>query len=393
MTIIDTSQLRDLDHETLDAFRRAAGDDDAANRFFDSTHQALISSGHYECNVPRELGGGGLGLYGTGRRQRLLAQYAPAPALASCMHLYWTGAAGDLSAMGIDGLAFVLRDAMAGEIFASGHAEAGNDLPVLLSTTAAEPVDGGYRISGRKHFGSLGPVWTRIGFHAMDSSGPDAPRIVHGFARRDDPGVHVIENWDTITMRASQSHDVVFDAVFVPHERIGAVVPAGSTDSPFLGAAFVWALALISNVYVGVAERSFELAVQAVSSRTSIALDDRSLAHNPMIQARIAEMWTALDGARTSLDLLAREWDERVDHGAEWGIKVFAAKQRVAEVVHRVTDDAMEIAGGSSIRSTNELARLWRDSRGVAFHPPTTAFAHEAIGKALLGIIPGGRRW
>ena len=44
--------------------------------------------------------------------------------------------------------------------FAAGHAEAGNDIPVLLSTCQAERVDGGYRLTGRKQFGSNGPAWT-----------------------------------------------------------------------------------------------------------------------------------------------------------------------------------------------------------------------------------------
>ena len=38
----------------------------------------------------------------------------------------------------------------AGEIFAAGHAESGNDIPVLLSTSKAERVEGGYRFTGRK---------------------------------------------------------------------------------------------------------------------------------------------------------------------------------------------------------------------------------------------------
>jgi len=38
--------------------------------------------------------------------------------------------------------------AAAGEVFAAGHAESGNDLPVLLSTCKAERVDGGYRFTG-----------------------------------------------------------------------------------------------------------------------------------------------------------------------------------------------------------------------------------------------------
>ena len=41
-------------------------------------------------------------------------------------------------------------------------------------------MDGGYTMTGRKSFGSLTPVWTRLGLHGMDTSDPANPRIIHG---------------------------------------------------------------------------------------------------------------------------------------------------------------------------------------------------------------------
>ena len=142
MTVTTTAPAthKELGIEMLEDFRRLAAADDAANSFFDETHRQLLLAGHYTINLPIEDGGGGLDLFETARRQRLLARYAPAPALASCMHLYWTGGAADLRRLGVDGLDWVIDDAMAGEIFASGHAEAGNDVSTLMSTTVADPV-------------------------------------------------------------------------------------------------------------------------------------------------------------------------------------------------------------------------------------------------------------
>ena len=78
------------------------------------------------------------------REQRRLAYYAPATALAVNMHLYWIGVAADLWRQGDVSLEWILREAAGGEIFAAGHAESGNDVPVLLSTSKAERVDGGW---------------------------------------------------------------------------------------------------------------------------------------------------------------------------------------------------------------------------------------------------------
>jgi hypothetical protein len=51
----------------------------------------------------------------------------------------------------------ILQDAAAGEIFAAGHAEPGNETSIVMSATKAERVQGGYKFTGRKAFGSLTP--------------------------------------------------------------------------------------------------------------------------------------------------------------------------------------------------------------------------------------------
>ena len=47
------------------------------------------------------------------------------------MHVYWIGVAADLWRAGDKSLEWMLREAMAGEVFAAGHSERGNDLPLL----------------------------------------------------------------------------------------------------------------------------------------------------------------------------------------------------------------------------------------------------------------------
>ena len=151
------------------------------------------------------------------------------------MHLYWVGLAADLWRLGDRSLEWLLKEAMAGEVFAAGHAERGNDLPVLLSTSTAERVEGGYRITGHKMFGSLAPVWTRFGLHATWADADGGPKIVHAFLPRSHAGYRIVETWDTLGMRATRSDDIVLDGAFVPDKYIARIVPAGGADP------FVWA--------------------------------------------------------------------------------------------------------------------------------------------------------
>src|SRR5947208_5220987 len=157
MTTLTAAQTTStiLTNEMLARFAERAPTYDRENRFFDEDFDELRSSGYLTCAVPADLGGGGLSLADVCRAQRRLAYYAPATALAVNMHIYWIGVAADLWRTGDTSLEWLLREAADGEIFAAGHAESGNDIPLLLSTTKAERVEGGYRFSGRKQFGSL----------------------------------------------------------------------------------------------------------------------------------------------------------------------------------------------------------------------------------------------
>jgi alkylation response protein AidB-like acyl-CoA dehydrogenase len=165
-----------LSDELLHQFARRCGGYDLENRFFHEDFEDLKRAGYLTMPVPKELGGAGFTLAQVCREQRRLGYYAPATALGVNMHLYWVGVAADMWRQGDRSLEWMLKEAMAGEIFNAGHSERGNDLPVLLSTSKAERVDGGFRFTGHKMFGSLMPVWTRMGLHATWADTEGGPR-------------------------------------------------------------------------------------------------------------------------------------------------------------------------------------------------------------------------
>lgn len=382
-----------LSDDLLDRFRGRAAGYDRANTFFHDDFEELAALGYLAAPVPADLGGWDVSLGELGQLQRRLARYAPSTALATSMHFYWVGMAAELHRFGDTTRDWMLRDVADGHIFAAGHAEAGNDVPVALSTARAERVEGGYKFYGHKHFGSLSPVWTRFGVHAMDASDPANPVIVHGFVDRDDPGYEIVPTWDTLGMRATQSHDTKLNGVFVPDDRIGAVLPAGDNTDPWFFVLNIWPLTLIANVYVGIAERAFELAVEAAKRKTSIGVARGSLAYHPMVQHRVSEMYLELDAMRAVVDRLPADFAAGVDHGERWAMQILSAKWRATEGAKRVVDIAVDVAGGQAMFKTSELERLYRDVRAGGFHPGTVAFTHEVVGKVALGVGGDQPRW
>jgi alkylation response protein AidB-like acyl-CoA dehydrogenase len=381
-----------LSDDLLKQFAARCAGYDRDNRFFQEDFVDLQKAGYLTMAVPRELGGRGLTLAEVCREQRRLGYYAPATALGINMHVYWVGLVADLWRRGDRSLEWLLKEAMAGGVFNAGHSERGNDLPVLLSTSKAERVEGGFRITGHKMFGSLAPVWTRYGLHACWADADGGPKIVHVFVPRDAKGYRIVETWDTMGMRATRSDDVILENVFVPDSDVARIVPAGGADEFVLGI-FAWALLGFGNIYCGVARRAIDLALPAVKAKTSLGLT-RSMAYHPEIQHAVAEMMLAFDPIGPHLDRVAEDWSAGVDHGATWPSRIVSAKHHAVEASWRIVDLAMEISGGAGMFRANELERLFRDARCGRFHPANTFLVHEIVGKTALGIDLGEQpRW
>src|SRR5436190_8433484 len=301
---VTTSVLTDA---LLQACRARAAGYDRDNKFCQEDFDELKAAGYLKLTLPQEFGGLGYTLNQYTREARRLATHAPATALCLNMHHYWVGTAADSWRAGDKSVGFILEDAGKGEVFAAGHAEPGNETSIVMSATRAEKVPGGYKFSGCKAFGSLTPVWTRLGVHGLDTSDPQKPKVVHGFLARDAAGITIKDTWDVMGMRATRSDDTVLDGAFVPDSHIVRVVPAGLAGADFFVLSiFAWALGGFGNIYYGLAKRMLELSVEQVKSKGSLGMT-RSMAHHPHVQSGIAEMVMGLEAIGAQLESVTQD--------------------------------------------------------------------------------------
>jgi alkylation response protein AidB-like acyl-CoA dehydrogenase len=383
-----------LTDDMLKRFDERAVAYDRDNRFFQEDWDELRAAGYLNAPLPAEYGGLGMSLAEVNRLQRRLAYHAPATAVGVNMHLYWVGTAATVHAAGDPSCDWMLDRAAEGHVFAAGHGEAGNDLPLLLSTTKAERVTGGWEITGHKIFGSLSPVWTYLGLHAMDTSNPDAPQIVHGFLDRDASHYRIEETWDTLGMRATMSNDTILDRTFIPDAQVALVCPAGFAGAGiFQLGIFAWGLLGFAAVYSAVAHRVYDDVVKRMHERTSIALT-RPMAYHPGVQHYVAEMRIHLEAIDAYLDRIVDDWSNGVDYGMEWPLKIVAAKYDIVNRAWSVVDTAFDLTGGSGIFKRSRFEQMFRDARLGRVHPANTLLTHELVGKMSLGINPDeAPRW
>jgi len=387
---VTTSVLTDA---LLQACRARAAGYDRDNKFCQEDFDELKAAGYLNLTLPAEFGGQGYTLNQYTREARRLAGYAPATALCLNMHHYWVGTAADSWRMGDKSVKVILEDAGKGEVFAAGHAEPGNETSIVMSATKAEKVAGGYKFTGRKAFGSLTPVWTRLGLHGLDTSDPKNPKVVHGFLARNAAGITIKDTWDVMGMRATRSDDTVLEGAFIPDSHIVRVVPAGLAGADFFVLSiFAWALGGFGNIYYGLAKRMLELSVEQVKSKGSLGMT-RSMAHHPHVQSGIAEMVMGLEAIGAQLESVTQDWSNGVQH-PDWPIKIVSAKYNAVETAWKIADRALEVSGGFGMFKKSEMERLFRDARAGRFHPANSSLAHELIGKLTLGVNPDDpQRW
>ena len=384
MTAFDPTTY--LPDDLLERIRERAPIHDRENTFPQQDLDELRAAGYLSILVPAERGGAGLSLAQAAILQQRLAGAAPATALAINMHLVWTGVAKVFSDRGVPGLEFVQDGAVAGDVFAFGISEGGNDLVLFGSDTTAVPDgSGGYSFTGTKIFTSLAPVWTRLGLHGLDTTSADAPKLVFAFVERTD-AVATGDDWDTLGMRATQSRTTRLDGATADAAHVVRRIDPGPTPDPIVFGIFSVFEILLASVYTGIARRALELAVLTAGKRRS-KKTGAAYSQDPDIRWRIADMALDYDALPPQIAALARDVDDRVDNGARWFSLLSGAKHRAITMAKRVVDQAMLVGGGGSYFSANELSRLYRDVLAGAFHPSDPESAHATAATAWLGPL------
>jgi alkylation response protein AidB-like acyl-CoA dehydrogenase len=254
------------------------------------------------------------------------------------------------------------------------------DLPV----TRADKVEGGYRIRGRKSFGTLAPIVDFIGVTATLAGGEKAGYIGTFFVPNNAPGLTVIENWDTMGMRATGSHDVVFEDVFAADAQLAVTSEPGALNIGGV-AGMAWFSVSIASVYTGIAQAARDYAVQNASTR-KLAFMAQPLGSLPGIQFATAEMDITLEAMRALTRRVAERWMDG-EFRSEAGLgEVMKAKYFATNSAIQVVNQAMNVVGAWSIFREAPLERYYRDVRPGPFHPLNNDLIREAIGKSAYGI-------
>jgi alkylation response protein AidB-like acyl-CoA dehydrogenase len=344
---------------------------DTAGTFAGEGLDCIRQAGLLALAVPTELGGMGASIREVAMVQRELAHFCGSTALATSMHQHVVCFTNWRFRRGLPGAEATLR-------------RVADEGIVLVSTGGADlthprgeavKVDGGYRVSGRKIFASQSSVGNVMSTMFSFDDPEQGRRVLNMAVPIAGEGVRVLDNWDTLGMRATASNDIVIEDVFVPEERVLANRPYGVVDPP-LQVILSIAIPIISAVYLGVAESAYRAAVEAAAKKSGDAL----------VQRQVGLMAHRLRIASWSLDRALDEVGDDPSPSVETVAAVMAAKREIALAGVEVCDIAMEVAGGPAFFKGSPIERAYRDIRAAKFHPFTPEQTLIHGGRLALGL-------
>jgi alkylation response protein AidB-like acyl-CoA dehydrogenase len=357
------------------AFAVQAAQHDADDSFVADNFRDLRTHKLFSAGVPAELGGGGASHAELCALLRELARYCGSTALALSMHTHLLAAA-----------VWRWRQGQPVEPLLRRMA---NDEIVLISTGAsdwlessgtAEKVDGGYRVTARKIFCSGCPMGDLLITSAVYHDPKDGPTVLHFPVPFTADGVKIMDNWRTMGMRATGSHDVVLEGVFVPETAVALRRPQGGWH-PFFNVSVTVAMPLIMSVYVGVAEAARDLACRE-------ALKKR---HDPHVPYLVGEMENTLVTAQMALrEMVETAADYEFAPTEQTANAVLIRKTVAARSSMQAAEKALEVVGGAGFFRGLGFERLLRDVHGVQFHPLPEKRQLLFTGRLALGLEPVG---
>jgi alkylation response protein AidB-like acyl-CoA dehydrogenase len=335
--------------------------------------EAVHAAGLLESTVAPRFGGKGAGIADVGRILAALGRGDPSVALISAMTIFTHLGQAAGSKWPEPLYRRLLDDARDHPILLNAarvEPELGSPARGGLPSTFARRTAGGWAISGRKRFvtGALGLthflVWART---------DETPQRVGTFVVPSQrPGIKVIENWKSLGMRASGSHDVEFLDVEVPLEDVLDLVDVsvGTQDNRAHAAASV----ALTAIYLGAAEAAQEAFIRFGHERIPANLG-APIAKTERFISAAGEIDLLVGGARQILF-------NALDHSLDEPEALIRARLLAARNIRDAVQLAVRTLGNPGLNGDLGIERHFRDIQSVLVHAPQEDTSVSILGRS-----------
>lgn len=259
----------------------------------------------------------------------------------------------------------------------------------LPGTVARPTADGGWSLSGHKLYstGAPGLNWLAVWARTDEPDGAP-PRVGTFLVPRNAPGIRMVESWDHLGLRASGSHEIVFDEVLLPTDHAvdirlqadwapDALTPAEREE---LAAHHAWGAVLLGAIYDAVAQAARDWTLDFVRQRVPASLG-APLSTLARVQETLGEVAGLLHTNQLVLHQIAQSTDRGLpSQPSDSGL----AKWTVTHNAVRAVERLLTLTGNHGLSRHNPLERHHRNVLCGPVHAPQDDALLVAAGRALL---------
>ncbi|RAL12692.1 isovaleryl-CoA dehydrogenase [Aspergillus homomorphus CBS 101889] len=264
-----------------------------------------------------------------------------------------------------------------GALAMSEHS-AGSD--VVSMKTTAKAVDGGWVLNGTKMWITNGPDADYIVVYAKTEPEKGSKGITAFVVEKESKGFSCARKLDKLGMRGSNTGELVFEDVFVPKENVLGEVNRGVK---VLMEGLDLERLVLSAGPLGIMQAALDLVLPYTHVRKQFGMP---IAHNQLIQGKLADMHTKLAASRAYTYATARQIDNSAGSPSGAVIRTQDCAGAILYAAERATEcalDAIQLMGGNGYINEIPAGRLLRDAKLYEIGAGTSEIRRMVIGRAF----------
>ncbi|WP_090962772.1 isovaleryl-CoA dehydrogenase [Aureimonas phyllosphaerae] len=252
--------------------------------------------------------------------------------------------------------------------------EAGAGSDVVSMKLKADKVDGGWRLNGTKFWITNASHADTLVVYAKTDLEAGSKGISTFLIEKDFAGFSIGQRIDKVGMRGSPTAELVFDDCFVPDEQLMGPLNGGVK---VLMSGLDYERVVLSGIQVGIMQACLDVVVPYVRERRQFG---RPIGDFQLMQAKVADMYVALNASRSYCYAVARACDAgRVTRFDAAGCILFASESAV-----RVAGEAIQALGGAGYTRDWPVERYWRDAKLLDIGAGTNEMRRMLVGRELI---------
>jgi isovaleryl-CoA dehydrogenase len=256
---------------------------------------------------------------------------------------------------------------------AMSEVNAGSD--VVSMKLKADKVSGGWRLNGTKFWITNGAYADTLVVYARSDAEAGSRGITTFLIEKDMTGFSIGQKIDKMGMRGSPTSELVFDDCFVPDENVMGTVGGGVG---VLMSGLDYERVVLSGIQLGIMRACLDTVLPFVRERKQFGT---SVGTFQLMQGKIADMYVALQSARSYVYAVARACDT----GRTTRFDAAGAILLASENAFRVAGEAVQALGGAGYTKDWPVERYLRDAKLLDIGAGTNEVRRMLIGRELLG--------